>query len=101
MEKNWITPKEAARILQMPLMTVYSWLYKGFIAGQKNKAGWFIDPDSLGKKASERSGKVTVNLMALKENLSQALLSINALLKFEKRKEKANLRIIKNKGVKK
>ena len=89
MEKNWITPKEAARILQMPLMTVYSWLYKGFIAGQKNKAGWFIDPDSLGKKASEKTGRVNLNLLALRENLTQALLSINALLKFEKRRTRA------------
>ena len=94
-QTDWLKPKEASRILQVPLMTVYAWIYRGYITGEKRK-GWLIDPASLSQKETERSGRVVINLMALKENLSQAVQTVDAILKFEKKKRsKALLRGVK------
>jgi len=99
--QKWLKVKSAAEVFEISKHTLYGWIYQQRVEAEKVGGSWRVNPDSLGRKEIMRMGRVVVNLLALKEGLSQAQKTVAALISFEKRKRKANLRIIQNKGVEK
>ena len=98
-EQQKLTPKEASKVLQVPLMTVYSWCYKDLVEAEKDKAGhWHVNVESLCEREGQRRGKVVVNLLSLNQQLTECLLTVQSLLDFEKKRQKAKIRVLE--GVK-